>query len=192
MRENESKTKVTQELFNERTISDESIVEALIAASPEPISEYKISRATGIDPQRITKIVDDLNRQYRNSGRSFEIRYIAGGYSFYVLPDFAPWLEELASRTSLHITRSMLEVLAIVAVKQPVTKKVIDKIRGVNSIGPLQQLLSERLITIKGRAKTPGKPFIYVITKRFLKLFGLEKDSDIPKIEELKELFEEK
>lgn len=171
-------------------ISEKSIIEALIIASPEPISDGKLSKIIGIDKNDIVSIVQQLNKEYKESERSFEIRKIAGGYVLYVRPDFSQWIVELSTRSDSELTRSMIEVAAIVAIKQPVTKSVIDKVRGVNSVGPLRQLLEEKLITIRSRAKSPGRPFLYSTTKKFLKIFGLSSESEIPTIEELGNLFE--
>ncbi|MCD6531437.1 SMC-Scp complex subunit ScpB [bacterium] len=167
-----------------------ALVEALIFSAQEPVPPHKLAKITGVDKSEIPRIVEQLNEQYQRGGRSFLIRQVAGGYAFYVKPDFAHWIDELFGRErGIHLTRSMFEVLAIVAVKQPVTKPVIDKIRGVNSSGPINQLLKSGLITIRGRASTPGKPFLYGTTQKFLKLFGLNRPEDIPSFEELEKMF---
>ena len=172
-------------------INAETIVEALIFAAPEPVHDAKLARIAGVPREQIGRIIDELNKKYESATRSFEIRRVAAGYAIYVKQDFAPWLEELlGGDRGIHLTRPMFEVLAIVAVKQPITKPVIDKIRGVNSSAPLAQLLKSGLITITGRQSGPGRPFEHGTTRKFLKIFGLNSPQDIPSFEELQKMFE--
>ena len=177
-------------MSKDANINTESIVEALIFASPESVTDRKIAKIAGIEREIVQQIIENLNEKYRRNGSSFEIRQVAGGYALYILPDFAPWIEELLGKNrGVHLTRSMFETLAIIAVKQPITKPVVDKIRGVNSAGPINQLLKQGLITFRGRASTPGRPFIYGTTTKFLKVFGLNSPQDIPTFEELEKMF---
>ncbi len=168
-----------------------AIVEALIFASTEPVSESKIAKAANIDTEEVRKSIDALNIAYRETNRSFEIRFVAGGYAFYILPDYAPWIDDLLGRNKeFHLSRAMFETLAVIALKQPVTKPIIEKIRGVNSSAPVTSLAKLGLITIRGRSDGPGKPFLYATTPKFLKLFGLNRPEDIPSFEELEKLFD--
>ncbi|MCD6594808.1 SMC-Scp complex subunit ScpB [bacterium] len=177
-------------MSNDTNINTESIVEALIFASSEPVQDRKLAKIAGVEREIIQRIITKLNEKYRNDGNSFEIRQVGGGYSVYILSDFATWVEELLGKNrGVHLTRSMFEALAIIAVKQPITKPVIDKIRGVNSSGPVTQLLKQGLITFRGRASSPGRPFIYGTTIKFLKVFGLNSPQDIPTFEELEKMF---
>ncbi|RKZ31131.1 SMC-Scp complex subunit ScpB [bacterium] len=170
-------------------INVNSIIEALIFSSPEPVPANKLAKIAGIPREDVPAIVDNLNSNYQKNQRSFSIRQVGGGYAYYVKPDFAHWIDELLGRNrGINLTRSMFEVLAIIAVKQPTTKPVVDKIRGVNSTAPLNHLLKQGLVTIKGRASTPGKPFIYATTVKFLKVFGLNSPEDIPSFEELEKM----
>ncbi len=170
------------------------IIEALIFASPRPISPGEIIRFSGIESKKeIEKIVEDLNGIYEENHRAFRIKKIAGGYQFFTINSYAPYISEMfQDRHKFRLTRAMLEVLSIVSVKQPVTKPVIDKIRNADSGAPVHSLLEAGLITVKGRQKSPGKPFIYGTTEEFLRIFGLESLSDIPDEDEIKQLFEER
>lgn len=170
-----------------------AIVEAIIFASPTPVSPEKIARIASISPSdEIEKMVVRLNEEYSRGNRAFRIKPIAGGYQFFTLSEFAPFLNELFSEKSrLRLTRAMLETLSIIALKQPVTKPVIEKIRGADSSGPVHSLLECGLITIKGRQKMPGRPFVYGTTDEFLRLFGLHRIEDLPGEDELAQLFGE-
>jgi segregation and condensation protein B len=167
-----------------------STVEALILASPEPISSRKIIQVIeDLTPSAIAKAVAKLNERYSESGVSFRIREIAGGYQFFILPEYVGYVEELfARRRKLRLTRAALETAAIVAYRQPVTKVDIEHIRGVASDGVLNNLLEKKLITIVGRAETVGKPLQYGTTDEFLKFFGLNSIKDLPKMAEIEEL----
>ncbi len=170
------------------------IVEALIFASPKPISSRDITKFGEIEsPKEVEKIIENLNETYEKNHRSFRIKAIAGGYQFFTINSYAPYVSELfRDKNKFRLSRAMLEVLSVIAVKQPITKPVIDKIRGADSGGTVHSLLEAGLITVKGRQKSPGKPFIYGTTNEFLKTFGLESLGDIPNEEEIYQLFEEK
>jgi len=167
-----------------------STIEALILASPDPLPVRKITQVLDdATPSRVAKAVADLNGRYVEAGLSFRLRELAGGYQFYILPEYVGYVEELFSRQrKLRLTRAALETVAIVAYRQPVTKTEIEHVRGVASDGVLHNLLDKQLITIKGRANTVGKPLQYGTTDEFLKFFGLNRLDDLPKMSEIEEL----
>lgn len=167
-----------------------SVIEALILASPEPLARRKIvdlfEEAT---PSVIAQSVAELNNRYMEAGSSFRIREIAGGYQFHIVPDFAGFVQEMFTRRrKMRLTRASLETLAIVAYRQPVTKVDIEHIRGVASDGVLRNLLEKGLIAIKGRAATVGKPLQYGTTGEFLQFFGLSSLAELPKMAEIEEM----
>jgi segregation and condensation protein B len=167
-----------------------SVVEALILASPEPLAAGKIAEVVDdLTPSRISQAVAELNGRYMESGSAYRIRELAGGYQFYIVPEFTGYIEELFTRRrKLRLTRAALETLAIVAYRQPATRTEIEHIRGVASDGVLHNLLEKNLIVIKGRAATVGKPLQYGTTDEFLKFFGLNSLEDLPKMSEIEEL----
>jgi segregation and condensation protein B len=167
-----------------------AIVEALILASPEPIAARKIAEANSdLTPSKVTQAVEELNSRYDSTGGSFRIREVAGGYQYFILPDYTRFVEELFTRRrKMRLTRAALETLAIVAYKQPVTKVDIDHIRGVSSDGVLHNLLEKNLVTIKGRSESVGRPMEYGTTDEFLKFFGINQIDDLPEMSEIEEL----
>ena len=167
-----------------------SVVEALILASPEPIAARKIADVfDDFTPSKVAETVTRLNNRYMESGSSFRIRELAGGYQFYIVPEFAGYVDELFTRRrKMRLTRAALETLAIISYRQPVTKAGVEHIRGVASDGVLHNLLKKKLITIKGRANTVGRPLQYGTTDEFLKFFGLNSLQDLPKMSEIEEL----
>ncbi len=167
-----------------------SVIEALILASPEPITTRKIIEVfEDLNSKEVAEAVNELNQKYSDQENSFRIRNIAGGYQFYIIPEYTGFVEELFSRRrKLRLTRAALEVMAIIAYRQPVTKIEIEQIRGVASDGVVHNLLEKKLITITGRAESVGRPLQYGTTAEFLKFFGLNKINDLPKMAEIEEL----
>ncbi|MEW6015693.1 MAG: SMC-Scp complex subunit ScpB [Candidatus Zixiibacteriota bacterium] len=167
-----------------------TIIEALILSSPEPLAPRRIiDLLENTTLEDITEAVATLNNRYMETGASFRIRKIAGGYQVYVVEDYAPYVEELLTRRrNMRLTRSALETLAIIAYRQPVTKMDIELIRGVASDSVIHTLMERKLITLAGRAQSIGRPLLYRTTDEFLKYFNLNSLDDLPKMEEIEEL----
>jgi segregation and condensation protein B len=180
-----------------------ALVEALIFAAQEPLSVNQIraiyqgddARNNGskqIEPETIRQSVSDLNLEYEKSDRPYRIVQIAGGYQFATLSDYAEWLGKLYKEQGRRkLSQSGVETLAIVAYKQPVTKAEIEKIRGVNCDYVLKTLLEKELLTVIGRAESVGRPLLYGTTKEFLKHFGLNDITDLPRPREIEEILGE-
>jgi segregation and condensation protein B len=180
-----------------------ALVEALIFAAQEPLSINQIRaiyqgddvRNNGskqIEPETIRQSVTDLNLEYEKSDRPYRIVQIAGGYQFATLSDYAEWLGKLYKEQGRRkLSQSGVETLAIVAYKQPVTKAEIEKIRGVNCDYVLKTLLEKELLTVTGRAESVGRPLLYGTTKEFLKHFGLNDITDLPRPREIEEILGE-
>jgi len=170
--------------------SNASIVEAIVLASPEPVSCRRISDVhEDLTPSLVKQAICELNNRYMESGSSFRIRELAGGFQFHIVPEYSGYVEELFSRRrKMRLTKAALETLAIVSYRQPVTKTQIEHIRGVSSDGVLHNLLEKKLITIRGRAATVGKPLQYGTTNEFLKFFGLNQLEDLPQMGEIEDL----
>lgn len=177
-----------------------SIIEALIFASDEPINSSDLIKAIkGIDGEEIqisaedvANCVDELNQVYDEKNIAFKIMKIAGGYLFATKPEYAKYIGYLSSEKSKRrLSQAALETLAIIAYKQPITKPELETIRGVNSDYILNTLLEKNLIAITGRAETIGRPLLYGTTIEFLKYFGLDKLSDLPKPREIEEIMKD-
>jgi segregation and condensation protein B len=168
----------------------ETTVEALILASPEPLAGGRIARMlNGYSPSKVAQVVAQLNDGYAEKNCSFRIRELAGGYQFYILPEYVDFVEEMfSSRRRLRLSRAALETAAIIAYRQPVTKPEIEHVRGVASDGVLRTLMEKNLITITGRSSAVGKPLQYGTTDEFLKFFGLARLDDLPSMAEIEEL----
>jgi segregation and condensation protein B len=177
-----------------------NIIEALIFSSDEPLTNAEIIKAIkGIDGEDaeinsddINSAIDLLNQEYETSGRAVKIVKIAGGYLFATREEYAKYIGFLSSeKTKRRLSQAALETLAIIAYKQPITKPELESIRGVNSDYILATLLDKKLITISGRAETIGRPLLYTTTDEFLKYFGLNSLSDLPKPREIEEIMQD-
>lgn len=178
----------------------QSIIEALIFSSDEPLSESEIIRTIkGIDgedaeisSQIVSEIINNLNAEYSNSGRAIRIVNVAGGFLFATKEEYSKYIGFLSSEKSKRrLSQAALETLAIIAYKQPITKPEIESIRGVNSDYVIASLLDKKLITISGRAETIGRPLLYSTTKEFLIYFGLNDIKDLPKPREIEEIMQD-
>ncbi len=168
-----------------------SIVEALIFAADEPLSEARIRETleleNGFD---FNVLIDTLNQEYQDSGRSFTIRKIAGGYQIVTQQSYSNWIKKLyLGRQKNRLSHAALETLALIAFKQPISRVDIGQIRGVNSDGVIGTLLERKLVTISGRSEAVGRPLLYSTTPEFLKYFGINDITDLPKPREIEELF---
>ncbi len=177
-----------------------SIIEALIFASEEPIPTSEIIKGikeidgedTKITPNDVEKSVEELNLKFEKEENSFRIIKIANGFLFATKPEYAKYIGYLSTeKTKRRLSQAAVETLAIIAYKQPITKPEIETIRGVNSDYMINTLLEKKLITIKGRADTLGRPLIYGTTDEFLMYFGLNKISDLPKPREIEEIMKD-
>lgn len=176
-----------------------SVIEALIFASPEPISPKKLCEliAQGdeqleLETDAIEPFVDKLNQRYEENGLAFNIEHVAGGYTFSTKKRYEPWLSIFQHEDAYRkLSQSAIESLAIVAYKQPITKPEVDEIRGVDSGYILRQLLEKVLIEVSGRLDAPGKPLLYRTTKHFLKHFGINSIDELPKPREIEEILKD-
>jgi segregation and condensation protein B len=175
------------------------IVEALIFASDEPLTSKEIvdilrpseepHLKLKMNEDEVINVIRELNSEYVKIDRPFRIIQVAGGFQFATLPDFAEWLGLMAKeKAKRKLSQSALETLAVIAYKQPVTKPEIEAIRGVNVDYIISALLERDLITIIGRAATPGRPLLYGTTNTFLKHFGINDLIDLPKPREIDEI----
>ncbi len=169
-------------------------IEALIFASEEAVTLQTIRQVTGQDlnSDGLHVIIEQLNEEYAASGRTFQIHRIAGGYRFLTRPEFGDVIKKLlAPKIRRRLSHSILEVLAVIAYNQPVTRGDIQQIRGVSPDYALDRLLLRGFIEVRGRADLPGRPLQYGTTTDFLDLFHLSSLKELPKLHEIKEILRE-
>jgi segregation and condensation protein B len=165
-----------------------AILEALIFASPEPLTPKAIFKLLDSEPvEDVQTALADLKQDYERPG-GLQLVEVAGGYQIVTRPDLHDWVRRLFhERTTQKLSVQSLETLAVIAYRQPVTAPEITEIRGVNTSGVLNTLLERHLIKIVGRKQVVGRPFMYATTKEFLIRFGLNDLNDLPKVEDMAE-----
>lgn len=171
-----------------------AILEGVLFAADAPLSlSDLVTLLDGIDAETIKRSLDQLNEEYDRHPHSFQIMQVAGGYQLCARPQYARWIKRLyRGRVSSRLSQAALECLSIVAYKQPISRTEIEAIRGVNVEGVLRTLLERSLIRIAGRGDGLGRPILYATTNEFLRYFGLNRLSDLPKLDELKEMLRER
>jgi segregation and condensation protein B len=166
-----------------------AIVEALIFASPEPVTLKALVKLLETEPKEdILAALEELKKAYDGPG-GLQLVEVAGGYQIVTRPELNEWVRRLFhERTTQKLSVAALETLAVIAYKQPVTGPEIAEIRGVNTVGVVGTLMERKLIKIAGRKQVVGRPFLYGTTREFLTRFGLNDLSDLPKVEDMSEL----
>jgi segregation and condensation protein B len=163
-----------------------AIVEALIFASPEPLTPKLLFKLLADEPREDVSAAVEAVRQDYASRAGLHVVEVAGGYQITTRPELHEWVRRLFhERSTQKLSVAALETLSVVAYKQPITQAEIGEIRGVNTSGVLSTLLERHLIKIVGRKNVIGRPFLYGTTKEFLIRFGLKDLNDLPKIEDM-------
>jgi segregation and condensation protein B len=162
------------------------ILEAALLASQEPVSPQELKRLfegeLGVDA--IRKLLAELAEEWR--GRSVELVNLSSGWRFQTRPEFQPFLERLFPERAPRYSRAVMETLAIIAYRQPVTRGDIEDIRGVGVSSQIIQALETRgWIDTVGHRETPGRPALYATTTKFLDDLGLRSLEELPPLEEI-------
>jgi len=163
-----------------------AVVEALIFASPEPVTPKMLYRLLSDEPKEdVAAALEALKADYENRP-GLQLVEVAGGFQIVTRPQLHEWVRRLFhERSTQKLTVQGLETLAVIAYKQPITALEITEIRGVNTSGVLTTLLERHLIKIVGRKNVVGRPFLYSTTRDFLIRFGLNDLGDLPKVEDM-------
>ena len=163
---------------------------AMLFASDRPISAGRIAEALGdIDPDIVATLLGELEEHINAGELPYRVREIAGGYQLTTRSEFAPFIRRLFQiKKSNKLSKVVLETLAIIAYRQPVTRPDVESIRGVSVSHAFQQLQEKRLIKAVGVAELPGRPRLYRTTDEFLLHFGIKNLKEMPSMEELKEM----
>lgn len=172
---------MSDQIFNIR-----GIIEGLLFVSEKPVTldQFKNVLET-ISALDIKKTLEELKEEYAQKKSGMVLMEIAGGYQMLSNSNYATYIRKFyKTKHKEKLSKPALEVLAIVAYKQPVTRLDAELIRGVNSDGIITNLLEKELIKVVGRKDVPGKPYLYGTTKQFLEYFGLRLLEDLPKLEE--------
>jgi len=171
-----------------------ALIESILFVSGEPVEPEKLIDFLGCGSiTEFEKIIKKMEEFYEGSGRGLSLNRSGGGLYLSTKSELHNSLNEFFTiKRSSKLTVPSLETLAIVAYREPATLAEISDLRNVNSTGPVKSLLQKKLIKISGRKKVPGLPLLYSTTKEFLLYFGLDDLTQLPSLEELTELFEDK
>ncbi len=167
-----------------------SVIEALLFASEEPVTVASLKKVIeDATTDELKSALQGLKEQYDQSERGFALFEMAGGFLICTRDTYAPWVEKMIKgKRRVRLSRAGLETIAVVAYKQPISRSEIERIRGVDCGGVLGTLVERDLVMIKGRDTGPGKPLLYGTTQEFLNYFGLNKISELPRLDELSTL----
>lgn len=157
-----------------------AIVEAILLASPEPLTIKRIAEVIGLDEKDARILMDDLRKEYEQPGRGLYVQEMAGGFVLTTRPQYAEYVERLVQPRGKGLSHAALETLAIIAYRQPITKAEIEGVRGVKVDRAVETLLERGLIREVGRKDAPGRPALFGTTKDFLQYFGLKDLKDLP------------
>lgn len=181
--------------FNIRTEAGKiAFIESVLFVSKDPVEPERLMNFLKIkDVADFERLIVKMDNDYERRGCGIMVQRTGGGLQLTTRPRMHEFLKEFFTiKSASRLTVASLETLAIVAYRQPVTIAEISDLRGVNSVGPVKNLLQKKLIRITGRKRVPGLPALYSTSREFLLYFGLGDLSELPSLEELTEMFEEK
>lgn len=173
-------------IYGEKTMK--SALEAMMFVSGDLISAKDASEVLGIGKNEAIELFHELKKEYDEDERGIRIREVNNSFQFVTDESQEVYIRKLCTPVKVkRLSQAALEVLAIVAYKQPVTRGEIDSIRGIKCERVLDGLISKGLINITGRSDGVGRPLLYGTTDEFLKKFGLETLSDLPDFDDYSE-----
>lgn len=161
------------------------IIETLLFITDRPVKPSRIADVVETaDARRVREIIRELQEEYVSQGRAVQIVELGGGFQMSTKPEYGRWVRRLYNeKMTTKLSNAALETLAIVAYKQPITRAEMEAIRGVDVAGPLERLLERALVRVVGKKDTVGRPMVYGTTDEFLRMFGLNKISELPDLQ---------
>jgi segregation and condensation protein B len=166
-----------------------NIIEAALMVSERPLTLerlmilFKPLEIDGSLYEQVTQALAELRQEY--TGHGIELKEVASGFRFQARAELSPWLNQLWEERSPRYSRALLETLAIIAYRQPITRGEIEALRGVSVSSPIIRTLLEReWIRIAGHREVPGRPAVYVTTPQFLDHFNLKSLAELPLLSE--------
>src|SRR3984893_7343342 len=164
-----------------------AILESLLFAAGEPVPLARLAAVLdNVARDAIKKALGEMILGYGAGARGVMLEEVAGGYQLRTPKEHALYVRKLLAAKPPRLSRPLLETVAIVAYRQPITRPEIEQLRGVDCGGVIDTLTERRLIQIAGRKEAPGRPIMYTTTREFLELFGLKDLSGLPDLEELR------
>ncbi|HEX4923178.1 MAG TPA: SMC-Scp complex subunit ScpB, partial [Bdellovibrionales bacterium] len=171
-----------------------SIIESVLLASDKPLGTAflkEIFKGTNIKTPQIREALEQLAIDYTGAERGLSLVEVGGGYQLRTKPENSVFLRRMMKGRPFKLSGPALEVLAIIAYKQPIVKAEVDEIRGVESGHLMRALMDRGLIRFDGKSELPGKPMLYATTRKFLEIFGLKDLRELPTLSEIDQLIPE-
>lgn len=161
------------------------IVETLLFITDRPVKPSRLADVIdNTNAKQVREIITALQDEYVKQGRAVQIVEIGGGFQMATKPEYGRWVRKLYNeKMTTKLSNAALETLAIIAYKQPITRAEMEAIRGVDVAGPLERLLERSLVRVVGKKDTIGRPMVYGTTDEFLRMFGLNKLSELPDLQ---------
>lgn len=158
-----------------------SAFEAVLFSGGEPQSIDRFSQVFDITPEKVVKVMEALEKRLNEQKSGLELLRLDNTYQLATKAEYADYIKKMFDiRRRTPLSPAALEVLAVVAYNQPVTKSFIEQVRGVDCSGVVTTLVEKGLIEERGRLELPGKPLLYGTTKNFLRCFGINDLSGLP------------
>ena len=170
-----------------------SALETMMFMWGEPLEVKDAAEVLEAEKAEVRELFKELQAEYEQEGRGIRVREAGDAFSFVTLAENDMFLQKLCTPVRVRrLSQAALEVLAIIAYRQPVTRSEIDSIRGIKSERVIDGLLDKGLIEITGRSEGVGRPLIYATTREFLKKFGFASLKDLPEVPEYEEMRRER
>jgi segregation and condensation protein B len=170
-----------------------SALETMMFIWGEPLEVKDAAEVLEADKKVIRELFRELQSEYEQEGRGIRIREVDDAFGFVTLAENDLFLKKLCTPVRVRrLSQAALEVLAIIAYRQPVTRSEIDSIRGIKSERVIDGLIDKDLVEVSGRSEGVGRPLLYGTTKEFLKKFGFSSLKDLPEVPEYEEMRRER
>ena len=164
---------------------NKAAIEAILFASGSSVETVRIAEALEISVKETETLISSLIDDYTRENRGITIIKLNKAYQMVSVKEYAPQIRKVMDlRRNTPLSQAALEVLAVVAYNQPVTKAFVEQVRGVDCSGVIGSLTTKGLVEEKGRLELPGRPLLYGTTENFLRCFNLEKIEDLPPLPE--------
>lgn len=178
-------------MYSNKTMK--SALETMMFMWGEPLEVKDAAEVLEADKNAIRGLFRELQAEYEQEGRGIRIREVDDAFGFITLADNDMFLKKLCTPVRVRrLSQAALEVLAIIAYRQPVTRSEIDSIRGIKSERVIDGLIDKELVEVSGRSEGVGRPLLYKTTKEFLKKFGFSSLKDLPEVPEYEEMRRER
>jgi len=174
-------------MYSNKTMK--SALETMMFIWGEPLEVKDAAEVLEADKKVIRELFRELQSEYEQEGRGIRIREVDDAFGFVTLAENDLFLKKLCTPVRVRrLSQAALEVLAIIAYRQPVTRSEIDSIRGIKSERVIDGLIDKDLVEVSGRSEGVGRPLLYGTTKEFLKKFGFSSLKDLPEVPEYEEM----